>query len=230
MKPTLILVGADKGGVGKTTTSRALLDFLARRNILARAFDTENPRGGLHRFHPGITEIINLEEVADQMKVLDTLETTNVGVTVVDLKAGAMSTALQAFEDVGALEAAKNGDFNLGLVHVIGPSIASLNEMGEIAKFTDSISYETSSTRRTSLNGMKRLSRNISLVSQMRKRLTFRSSMKCLMSRLILLVSASPTLSTIRPHAAGTQTSHSCFADMRANGCVTSIKNWRGLT
>ncbi len=43
MKPLLILVGADKGGVGKTTTSRALLDFLARRNVLARAFDTENP-------------------------------------------------------------------------------------------------------------------------------------------------------------------------------------------
>ena len=27
MKPTLILVGADKGGVGKTTVSRSLLDF-----------------------------------------------------------------------------------------------------------------------------------------------------------------------------------------------------------
>lgn len=141
MKPTLILVGADKGGVGKTTTSRAVLDFLARRNILARAFDTENPRGGLHRFHPGITEIINLEEVADQMKVLDTLETTNVGVTVVDLKAGAMSTALQAFDDIGALDAAREGQFNLGLIHVIGPSIASLNEMGEISKFTKDISY-----------------------------------------------------------------------------------------
>ena len=34
MKPTLILVGADKGGVGKTTTARALLDFLSRSNIL----------------------------------------------------------------------------------------------------------------------------------------------------------------------------------------------------
>ena len=45
MKPTLILVGADKGGVGKTTVSRALLDFFARKNILTRAFDTENPRG-----------------------------------------------------------------------------------------------------------------------------------------------------------------------------------------
>lgn len=52
MKPTLILVGADKGGVGKTTISRALLDYVARKNIMARAFDTENPRGTLHRFYP----------------------------------------------------------------------------------------------------------------------------------------------------------------------------------
>ena len=53
MKPTLILVGADKGGVGKTTISRALLDFFARKNVLTRAFDTENPRGSLKRFYPG---------------------------------------------------------------------------------------------------------------------------------------------------------------------------------
>ena len=59
MKPTLILVGADKGGVGKTTTARTLLDYFARKNVLTRAFDTENPRGSLHRFYPSITEIID---------------------------------------------------------------------------------------------------------------------------------------------------------------------------
>ena len=40
MKPTLILVGADKGGVGKTTISRCILDYLARKNIMSRAFDS----------------------------------------------------------------------------------------------------------------------------------------------------------------------------------------------
>src|SRR5688572_32019149 len=75
MKPTLILVGADKGGVGKTTISRAILDYLARRNIMTRAFDTENPRGTLHRFYPNITEVIDLHHVGDQMKILDTLDT-----------------------------------------------------------------------------------------------------------------------------------------------------------
>jgi hypothetical protein len=44
-KPAVILVGADKGGVGKTTVSRALLDYLIAHNIPTRAFDTESPKG-----------------------------------------------------------------------------------------------------------------------------------------------------------------------------------------
>ena len=104
MKPTLILVGADKGGVGKTTASRALLDYFARKNILTRAFDTENPRGSLHRFYPSITEIIDLGNVAHQMRVLDTMETANVPVTVVDLKAGNLSYSLDLFERIVCLK------------------------------------------------------------------------------------------------------------------------------
>ncbi len=141
MKPTLILVGADKGGVGKTTIARALLDFFARKNVLTRAFDTENPRGTLKRFYPSITEIIDIENVAHQMKVLDTLETANVPVTLVDLKAGAMSTALDTFERIGVLEAARAGQFTLGLFHIIGSSIASLDEIAEIAKYLAGIEY-----------------------------------------------------------------------------------------
>jgi len=141
MKPTLILVGADKGGVGKTTVSRALLDFFARKNVLTRAFDTENPRGSLKRFYPSITEIIDLENVAHQMKVLDTLETANVPVTLVDLKAGGLSYALDIFERIGVLEAARSGQFTLGLFHIVGSSIASLDEIGEISRYLNGLEY-----------------------------------------------------------------------------------------
>lgn len=141
MKPTLILVGADKGGVGKTTIARALLDFFARKNILTRAFDTENPRGSLRRFYPAITEVIDIENVAHQMKVLDTLETANVPVTLVDLKAGGLSYALDIFERIGVLEAARGGQFTLGLFHIVGSSIASLDEIGEIAKYLNGVEY-----------------------------------------------------------------------------------------
>jgi hypothetical protein len=141
MKPTLILVGADKGGVGKTTASRALLDYFARKNVLTRAFDTENPRGSLQRFYPAITEVIDLNNVAHQMRVLDTMETANVPVTVVDLKAGNLSYSLDLFERIGVLEAARNGMFNMGLMHVVGPSIASLDEIGEIARYLPGVEY-----------------------------------------------------------------------------------------
>src|SRR5439155_18688646 len=137
MKPSIILIGADKGGVGKTTLSRALLDFLARKNVLARAFDTEYPRGTLKRFYPAITEIVDFTSVPDQMKVLDTLDTANVRVTLVDLRAGNLLIALDTLDRIGALEAARNGQFDIGLFHVVGPAIASLDEIGEIAKYVN---------------------------------------------------------------------------------------------
>ncbi|MEM9472152.1 MAG: hypothetical protein AAGA00_09345, partial [Pseudomonadota bacterium] len=141
MKPVVIMVGADKGGVGKTTISRALLDYFHRNNVLARAFDTENPRGTLHRFYPTITEIIDLHNVADQMKVLDTLETAKVPVTVVDLKAGNLSYALETFEKIGVLQAARDGVFEMGLIHVVGPAIASLDELQEVTPFVEGLDY-----------------------------------------------------------------------------------------
>ena len=73
MKPSVILVGADKGGVGKTTVARAALDYLASNNVITRAFDTEFPRGTLHRFHPHETNIVDLTSTSDQMRILDTL-------------------------------------------------------------------------------------------------------------------------------------------------------------
>ena len=39
-KPVVIVVGADKGGVGKTTVSRTLLDYFSANNVPTRAFDT----------------------------------------------------------------------------------------------------------------------------------------------------------------------------------------------
>lgn len=141
MRPMLIMVGADKGGVGKSTLARLLLDYFERRELPYRAFDTEHPRGTLNRFYPHVTEIIDLEAVADQMKVLDTMDDAVQRVTVVDLRAGVLSSALETFERIGVLDAARSGQFDLGLFHVVGPSVASLEEMGEIVKYTHGIQY-----------------------------------------------------------------------------------------
>jgi CO dehydrogenase nickel-insertion accessory protein CooC1 len=66
-KPAVIIVGADKGGVGKTTVARTLLDYFIAHQVPTRAFDTEAPRGTLKRFHPDHTDIVDMTVIADQI-------------------------------------------------------------------------------------------------------------------------------------------------------------------
>ena len=141
MKPTVLIVGADKGGVGKTTITRTLLDYLSAKNTLARAFDAEFPRGTLKRFHPNVTEIIDITSVPDQMKMLDTLGTSEVKVTLIDMRAGTLSSTLKAFTDVGLFDAVKAGEVNFGLFHILGPSVSSLEEIADVMPYTRGKNY-----------------------------------------------------------------------------------------
>jgi hypothetical protein len=141
MKPTVIVVGADKGGVGKTTIARAVLDFLSLNNIQTRAFDTETPRGTLYRFHPDETMIVDLTSTADQMKIIDTLNASQAKVSIIDVRAGGLSPALEALDEIGFFDAVKAGEFRFLLLHVIGPSIASLDEIAEIAPYMSDANY-----------------------------------------------------------------------------------------
>ena len=140
-KPAVIVVGADKGGVGKTTVSRTVLDYFAANNIPTRAFDTEHPKGTLKRFHPGITDIVDVGAVADQMKIFDTLNSAEASVTVIDVRAGLLSPTLRSLRDIGFLDAAKSGQITFAVFHILGPSIASLEEIAETANFMNGAKY-----------------------------------------------------------------------------------------
>jgi hypothetical protein len=140
-KPALILVGADKGGVGKTTVARTLLDYFAAHHVPTRAFDSEAPKGTLKRFHPEVAEIVDATAVADQMRIIDTLSTTDSTVTIVDVRAGLLSPTLRALRDIGFLDAVKKGQITFVVFHILGSSIASLNEIEETAPFTTDARY-----------------------------------------------------------------------------------------
>ena len=140
-KPTVILVGADKGGVGKTTVARTLLDYFGAHQTPVRAFDTEAPRGTLKRFHPDQTEVVDVTQVPDQMKIFDTLGSAPANVTVIDVRAGLLSSTLQALSDIGFLESAKKGQITFAVFHILGPSIASLDEIAETARSVGEANY-----------------------------------------------------------------------------------------
>jgi len=140
-KPTVILVGADKGGVGKTTVARTLLDYFSAQRIAVRAFDTEAPRGTLKRFHPDIVEVVDVTAVPDQMKIFDTLGSAPAKVTVIDIRAGLLSSTLQALRDIGFLESVQKGQITFCVFHILGPSIASLDEIADTAPFVADAHY-----------------------------------------------------------------------------------------
>lgn len=135
MKPVLILIGADKGGVGKTTVCRLLLDLLAEQGIPTRAFDTEAPHGSLHRFYPDVSEVVDVTRTTDQMKIFDTLEDAEVNVTLVDVRAGQLRNILAALSEFGFLDAVKRGRYGFLLFHILGSSIASLEEIADVAAY-----------------------------------------------------------------------------------------------
>ena len=138
-KPSVIIVGADKGGVGKTTVSRTLLDYFSARRVQTRAFDTESPRGTLKRFHPEITSIVDLNQVPDQMKIFDTLNESQI--TIIDVRAGLLSPTLKSLRDIGFIDAARKNQVTLAVFHILGPSIASLNEIAETSGFLSDSKY-----------------------------------------------------------------------------------------
>jgi len=132
-KPTVIIVGADKGGVGKTTVARTLLDYFIAHKIPARAFDTEAPKGTLKRFHPDSTDIVDINLVSDQMRIFDTLNSADAPVTVIDVRAGLMAQTLRALRDFGFIDAARKGQITFAVFHILGPTIASLDEIADTA-------------------------------------------------------------------------------------------------
>jgi hypothetical protein len=121
--------------------ARSLLDYFSENNILARAFDTEHPNGTLSRFHGMQTQVVDIMQTADQMRILDTLTTSQVKVTVIDTRAGALTSSLNALRDVGFFDAVKANDFNFVLFHILGPSISSLAEIESTGPFVNDSNY-----------------------------------------------------------------------------------------
>jgi len=130
-KPAIYIVGADKGGVGKTTITRALLDYLDASGVQNRAFDTESeaPGGVLKRFYSERAEIVDLNVSDGQMAVFDTLN--SLTATVIDIRAGLLSPTLHLLSEIGFLNPDKH---TINVLHVLGATQTSLEEIAPVAE------------------------------------------------------------------------------------------------
>ncbi|ARQ95354.1 hypothetical protein [Bradyrhizobium phage BDU-MI-1] len=134
-KPHVLIVGADKGGVGKTFVSRAVLSYFKAQGADVRAFDTQQPDGNLKRFHGDITEVVELSTSDDQIKVFDTVP--KHAVTVIDIQAGLLTPTLTLLTDIGFFDLVKEGKIDVTVLHVIGSTMQSFAEIEGTAKMLE---------------------------------------------------------------------------------------------
>jgi CobQ/CobB/MinD/ParA family nucleotide binding protein len=135
MAPLVIIVGADKGGVGKTTIARTLLDYFKAQGVTFRALDTEAPQGVLKRFFPDNTEVVDLTRSDGQMRVFDTLKTAQV--TIIDVRAGLLSPTLRTLAEIGFLNGVREGRLKITVLHVLGSTQASFDEIKAMAALVE---------------------------------------------------------------------------------------------
>lgn len=132
--PVIIIVGADKGGVGKTTIARTLLDYYNSKNISCQGVDTEHPQGILKRFYSERDDVnvVDLTKSNGQMKVFDGIR--NHSVTLIDIRAGLLSKTLEMLNVTGFFESAKSGKHRIVVMHILGDTEASMDEVAAVAK------------------------------------------------------------------------------------------------
>ena len=99
------------------------------------------PRGTLKRFHPDVTDVVDINHVPDQMRIFDTVNSTDATVSLIDVRAGLLSPTLRALRNIGFIEAAKKGHITFVVFHILGPSIASLDEIAETAAYLGDAKY-----------------------------------------------------------------------------------------
>jgi hypothetical protein len=130
-RPTVVIVGAEKGGVGKTTVTRIVLDLLRNEGLEYRAFDAETPKGNLSRFFPD-AKVVDLEHSNGQMDVFDNL--TGSKITVIDLAARQHLGMLELLGNIGMMDAVADGKLDVIVLHVLGASVTSFEEIRATAQ------------------------------------------------------------------------------------------------
>lgn len=138
-KGRLILVTGDKGGTGKTTFSRGLLDVLIGQEKKWAAYDGDCRNPQLHRHYQsvghGVTRLdITAQGGADVL--LDDMEQGNSKVMLVDLPAGA-GAALESFEsETGFFSACQELEYGVTFVSVLSRVRDSVNALRILMEFS----------------------------------------------------------------------------------------------
>lgn len=136
----VIFVTGDKGGTGKTTFSRGLLDVLIARGVKWAAYDGDCRNPQLHRHYQSVGQGVTRLDITAQGGadvLLDDMEQGSAEVMIVDLPAGA-GAALESFEnETGFFSACEELGYAVTFVSVLSRVRDSVNALRLLMQFSD---------------------------------------------------------------------------------------------
>jgi hypothetical protein len=122
-KPKVLIIAGQKGGGGKSTSSRLLASYAESLKAATKMFDGQ--RGGdLSRFESRA----QVRDTTLTRDLIDILPNELPPLTLIDLSGGQTYATFEAFHECQFLKDVENGSVLLGVAHVLGNSESSMSE------------------------------------------------------------------------------------------------------
>jgi hypothetical protein len=135
----IVFVTGYKGGTGRTTFARGLLDVYQHRGMNYQAYDTDMTNPQLHRHYPEAT-VINLTQ--DPVQWANNIENEQPDVALLDMSAGSGVNFEQLMQEYPIILAAEEMGYRLTLVSVIGRNKDSQNSLQMLMNYAgDRVDY-----------------------------------------------------------------------------------------
>lgn len=141
----LIAVTGEKGGVGKSFTSRVLVDWYSTEGKKVKAYDTDKTNSTLFRFYQKSQTVnhLDLEDPAALDNLLEELaQAKKEDIFLIDFAAGALHSFQKWMFDVGFLELKQELGIDLTLAFVMGPEKDCISILKYVTDhFKNSVDY-----------------------------------------------------------------------------------------
>ena len=137
---TIVLVGGDKGGVGKSTVTRTLVDYYQQEKVDFIAYDGDDTNPTFTRFY-GRAERLSTRTPKGFEPLIANLEG-GPAVQLVDLGAGSSMMLAEFTEATGFLYLAQEHGAKVTFVFVLAPTVDSINLLKILSEqYGDQIRY-----------------------------------------------------------------------------------------
>ena len=135
-------IGGEKGGVGKSLTSRLLAQYMIDQQIPFLGFDTDRSHGALLRFYEGFASLVVLDKREAFDVVVEAATESPERRILVDLAAQTHDPLVQWIDDAGVIELAQELGVTLTYWHVMDAGKDSVDLLGKLLdRFGASLQY-----------------------------------------------------------------------------------------